>query len=292
MANSAADNPALSPPSIISLEPAEQEQFGDAFAQAEPNPSCTLAAWLSGDDAVAESPRGCAVAGPKNVSVSEAKTAPTLTVSAKVPVPASDLADLAELNAALHNTHSSHYVFGNATRLGVPHHMVMLDDLTILTGRGAGQLTPYHTEVKIADNPVALLVASVWVANVKHPHGRRVHIVALNNQTHTALHFSPTELIAPPVQLQQPIQPSDAAFADQEQKETALKADETPKAASHEPREQPPARDQHSPRALRQHLPTSVCVLGTGLCPIRHPHLCCVLQSVSGTYTCFCFLLP
>ena len=278
-------SPAAAAP--IPSEPEDGEhQFADAFGFEEPNPAKSVGEWLAGGGADDDTPRGCALGGPKCSSLPDRKSETPLP-TAPATTPANSLPhsiELAELNTLLQNGHSSHYAFGKATQVAVPGHMVLLDSLTVLTGPATGQLTPYRSQVKIINNPVPLLVASIWLANVKQPHGRRMHIVLLNTQSHAATAVSPTELVENQ-QLQLPVKPSDAAFIAQEKAEAELIADEKAKAAS---------RQQHGPAAppachsLRP-LPTPPavrCLLCCCDCK-WHSHCCSALQASSaGTLYC------
>lgn len=164
-----------------------------------------------------------------SVAAPEAKAAPSQTQAPASPAHH----ELDELSAQLHRGHSSHYAFGNVKQIAVTDHLVMLDGLTMLTGPATGPITPYQTEVRIADNPSPLLVASIWLANLTRPHGRRIYLVVLDNQSQTALVVAPTALVDTPTQLSQPIQPSDTAFASQSRAEAKLIADEGAKAVAH-----------------------------------------------------------
>lgn len=97
-----------------------------------------------------------------SVAAPEAKAAPSQTQAPASPAHH----ELDELSAQLHRGHSSHYAFGNVKQIAVTDHLVMLDGLTMLTGPATGPITPYQTEVRIADNPSPLLVASIWLANL------------------------------------------------------------------------------------------------------------------------------
>lgn len=187
----------------------------------------------------------------KSAPIADAKEAKAAPVTAQTEAPkATADPELGKLSQDLHRGHSSHYAFGNVSRVAVPDHLLLLNGLTVLTGPAAGELTPYQSEVRLANQPASFLVASIWLANFHRPHGRRVHIVLIDTQSHTAVAVVPTVLVGPPTHLDQPIRPSDAAFASQAQVEAQLIADETAKAQSQHERG-PAGRELLPSHALR-----------------------------------------